>query len=115
MNFNQLVLDESFNNVLDNLNIRVRMRPKTRSKHWKDIADVYINGEKKAVFGTNDGFQEDYGYDINRDIPGINKDTLSKDHQALKNLILKKLRSAMFTRTLSPETEKQFGDELGEL
>jgi hypothetical protein len=97
------------------LDIKVKIRPKTKSKIWNEIADVYINGVKKGSYGTNDGFQKDYGYNLDIDIPGVSNDTLSPDRLWLHNFILKKLRHERIAGKLSPETRSTFDDLISEL
>jgi hypothetical protein len=108
----------SYNQNITNplgLDIKVKIRPKTKSKIWKEIADVYINGVKRGVYGTNDGFERDYGSSLGLNIPGVSNDTLSPDRIWLHNYILKKLKHERIVGKLSPETRATFDDLISEL
>ena len=90
MNFEQFVLESL--DTYKGLTIEVKFRPKTGSKIWTEIADVYINGEKKGFFGSRDGYKDDIGYSLGRDIPGIGNDTLEKDRRDLTKYIINKIK-----------------------
>jgi len=92
MKFDSLVasLLES-SSTWNGLNIEIKIRSNTKSKVWKEIADVRINGEKKGIFGTNEGFEnfQCTGYNLGFDIPGVGNDSLDpKRRELLKHLLV---------------------------
>jgi hypothetical protein len=88
MNFEQIVL-ETIDTFLG-LNVETKLRPSTIPKI--EIADIYINGEKKGMLGSRDGFKNDVGCSLGRNIPGIGNDTKEQGRQDLVNFIIKKTR-----------------------
>ena len=74
------------------LTIEIKFRPHTDSKIWDEIADVYINDEKKGMFGSRDGYKDDIGYSLKPNIPGIGNDTMEQSRRDLTNYIINKIR-----------------------
>ena len=91
MNFSELVLEAL--DDFSNLDIKVKIHPSI-TKIWKEVADVWINGEKKGFFGTNDEFKnlQCTGYSLGFDIPGVGNDTLDPKRQALLRHLLLLIR-----------------------
>jgi hypothetical protein len=97
-----------------NLDIKIKLSPKTRSKIWKETAKVLINNSIRGFFGSNNGFESfrDTGYALGFDIPGISNDTLSPDRQQLLQYILKKIRAEKVLQGLKDDARDTWSDIL---
>jgi hypothetical protein len=109
----QDLVESILNEGFAGLDIAVKIRPSTSSKIWTVLADVYINGEKMGIYGTNDGFDKDIGYSLSSKIPGISKDTLSPDRKELekyiRDLVKKEYNRFELEKHMSDDTKETFG------